>query len=192
MEHGRPSAAATGDGTATASGRDSSPAGELADLYFLTRADGELTLRLRQRKEADLLNAFDALDAHRLLLSRAPSASGPISAEQLRRQDLRRIWCAMLGARDGTSYRVGPGDGRYGLVAALLTVGTGCVASAQWAVDDEAGRALVTDGIARARATVPAQAFADAAAEHRGTGAPVRDWTAILRIGADTHRWEAA
>ena len=99
MEHGRPSAAATGDGTATASGRDSSPAGELADLYFLTRADGELTLRLRQRKEADLLNAFDALDAHRLLLSRAPSASGPISAEQLRRRDLRRIWCAVLGAR---------------------------------------------------------------------------------------------
>ncbi len=192
MEHGRPSAAAAGDGTATASGRDSSPAGELADLYFLTRADGELTLRLRQRKEADLLNAFDALDAHRLLLSRAPSASGPISAEQLRRQDLRRIWCAVLSVRDGTSYRVGPGDGRYGLVTALLTVGTGCVASAQWAVDDEAGRALVTDGLARARATVPAQAFADATAEHRGTGAPVRDWTAILRIGADTHRWEAA
>jgi hypothetical protein len=169
MEHGRPSAAAAGDGTATASGRDSSPAGELADLYFLTGADGE-----------------------RLLLSRAPSASGPISAEQLRRQDLRRIWCAVLSVRDGTSYRVGPGDGRYGLVAALLTVGTGCVASAQWAVDDEAGRALVTDGLARARATVPAQAFADATAEHRGTGAPVRDWTAILRIGADTHRWEAA
>ena len=98
----------------------------------------------------------------------------------------------MLGVCDSGSYRVGPGDGPYGLVAALLTVGSRCVASAQWAVDDEAGRALVTDGLARARATVPAQAFADAAAEHRGTGAPVRDWTAILRIGADTHRWEAA
>ena len=117
--------------------------------------------------------------------------AGPISAEQLRRRDLRRLVRHVGRARPAPRTRVGPGDGRYGLVAALLTVGSGCVA-AQWAVDDEAGRALVTDGLARARATVPAQAFADAAAEHRGTGAPVRDWTAILRIGADTHRWEAA
>jgi hypothetical protein len=109
----------------------------------------------------------------------------------MRRLDLRRTWCAVLGVCDGGSYQVGPGDEPYGLVAAMLTAGSRCVASAQWAVDDEAARALVAEAPARIWATGSAQVFAEAAAEHCGTGAPVRGWAAIVTIGADAQWWGA-
>ncbi|RYU14830.1 CHAT domain-containing protein [Nocardioides iriomotensis] len=125
-----------------------------------------------------------ALFDHQLLLSPNLEHPGPVTADALRRLDLSGVSCVVLSVCDGGAYRVGRGDEPYGLVPALLEAGARSVIAAQWAVDDERTRALMTRTVELLAQVDPAEALQRACREHRKTLSS-EEWThaAFLSVG---------
>ncbi len=121
---------------------------------------------------------------HQLLLSMSAGSTGRVPASLLRALDLRRAWCTTLSVCNGGLYRIGPGDEPLGLIPAALEAGTSNVIAAQWAVDDEAGRRLMTAVIDQMPAGDPATALRAGALASMRAGAPPREWAAFALVGS--------
>ncbi|WP_131105488.1 CHAT domain-containing protein [Ornithinimicrobium sufpigmenti] len=117
-----------------------------------------------------------ALFDHQLLLSPELDHPGPVTADAIRRLDAANVGCVVLSVCDGGAYRVGRGDEPYGLVPALLEAGARSVIAAQWAVDDDRARALMSRTGELLAQHPPAQALRQACIELRES-APDGDWT---------------
>ncbi|MBS2938598.1 CHAT domain-containing protein [Nocardioides sp. J2M5] len=125
-----------------------------------------------------------ALFDHQLMLSPDDAHAGPVTADALRGVDLAGVDTVVLSVCDGGAYRVGQGDEPYGLVPALLEAGAASVVAAQWAVDDESARALMSRTGVLLRGHPPAEALRQACLERREVAAP-GDWThaAFVAVG---------
>ena len=121
---------------------------------------------------------------HQLLLSMSAGSNGRLPAALLRTLDLRRAWCVTLSVCNGGLYRIGPGDEPLGLVPAAMEAGTSTVIAAQWAVNDEAGRRLMTEVVDHLPDSDPASALREGALAMMRAGAAPRDWAAFVGVGS--------
>ncbi|MEZ5184152.1 MAG: CHAT domain-containing protein [Candidatus Nanopelagicales bacterium] len=121
---------------------------------------------------------------HQLLLSMSAGSNGRVPASLLRGLDLRRAWCTTLSVCNGGLYRIGAGDEPLGLLPAALEAGTSSVIAAQWAVDDAAGRRLMTSVTDALPGRDPATAVQEGVLAMADAGAPPRDWAAFTVIGS--------
>lgn len=126
----------------------------------------------------------DAAAQHQLLLAMAPGSSGRLTLEAMRALPLHRAWCLTLSVCNGGLYLVGPGDEPLGLVAAALEAGATSVIAAQWAVEDAAGRRLVSLAVDALADMGPSQALRRAALARSHAGAPAREWAAFVSVGS--------
>ena len=111
-------------------------------------------------------------------------SNGRLPAALLRTLDLRRAWCVTLSVCNGGLYRIGPGDEPLGLVPAAMEAGTSTVIAAQWAVNDEAGRRLMTEVVDHLPDSDPASALREGALAMMRAGAAPRDWAAFVGVGS--------
>jgi CHAT domain len=126
----------------------------------------------------------DALDLHRILLSRTLTEPGPVTSEQIRALDLRQTWLTVLSVCDGGLYPFGPGDEPYGLVPAALAAGSENVIAALWPVEDHAARALLSVVAGSLAHDSPSAALRRAMAERLAAGEPIRNWAAFAATGS--------
>lgn len=125
----------------------------------------------------------DAGTAHRLFLGLAPGSPGELPLTRIRALNLRQAWCTTLSVCDGGIYLIGPGDELLGMAAAILEAGSSTVVAAQWKVDDDAGRRLMSHVVTALATVGPARALRAGALALAAEGAPPKHWAAFIAIG---------
>lgn len=127
----------------------------------------------------------DAIDFHQVLLARTRHDSGVVTADTVRRLDLRSTWLVVLSVCDGGLTRIGPGDEPQGLVPAFLIAGARNVISTLWEIDDKAGRDLMVAAAPHLLSEGPAGALQRAVrSAARDGNVPIRDWAGFVCAGS--------
>ncbi len=149
---------------------------------LLTESSGAGLVHLATHGSAPVVGA--GVDQS-ILLGLAAGTPGAVGVDALLGTDLHAAWLLSLSICDGGLYFVGQGDELLGLVGAALEAGAGSVVAAQWALDDAAGRRLMSRVVeALAAGADPARAIRLAALAQASDGAPMRDWAPFVLTGS--------
>ena len=127
----------------------------------------------------------NVIDAHQILLTPGTYDDGRVTAEFVRRLDLRKNQLAVLSVCDGGLTRVGPGDELYGLVPAFLEAGSSNVLTTLWQVDDSLTKLWMREFYKTLAASGPAKSLATTCRVFISDGASIRDWAAFLIVGTN-------
>jgi CHAT domain-containing protein len=127
----------------------------------------------------------NAIDMHQILLTPGEADDGRLTAELVRRWNLRKMGLAVLSVCGGGLHRVGPGDELYGLVPAFLEAGAANVLTTLWSVDDTMAKLWMREFYKTVARAGPAKASKAACQAFIADGAAVRDWAAFVAIGGN-------
>jgi hypothetical protein len=149
------------------------------DMFARTTADASI---LHLASHGDFPES-DVIDFHRVLLTPGASDDGHLTADIVRRLNLRGTRLAVMSVCDGGLNRVGTGDELYGLVPALLQAGAANVLTTLWRVDDVATTLWMRLFYGTVLRQGPARAAQQASQTFIDSDASIRDWASFTLVG---------
>ena len=126
----------------------------------------------------------DALDFHRILLSKTDYTDGRLYAHEIRTMQLSCRPLVVLAICNGGVYNIGPADEPYGLFPAFVQAGASSIVTTLWSLEDRFGREFISRFYTHLMERGPADALRQAAIEYIREEELIRRWAAIAMFGS--------